>query len=53
MCSTVAIALSEKITPGNTDEDLWTIDQGNRVKVPILWLPESSEPGSWALPEAE
>mmetsp|Transcript_24534 Transcript_24534/g.60162 ORF Transcript_24534/g.60162 Transcript_24534/m.60162 type:complete len:199 (+) Transcript_24534:210-806(+) len=51
--STVAIALSDKITPGTTDEDPWTIVREDGTEVPIQWLPEYSEPGSWAMPEAE
>lgn len=51
--ATVAIALSDNITPGNTDDDPWTIAREDGIEVPIQWLPKYSEPGSWAMPEAE
>lgn len=51
--ATVAIALSDNITPGNTDDDPWTIAREDGTELPIQWLPEYSEPGSWAMPETE
>jgi len=51
--STVAIALSDNITPADSDEDPWTITRGDGEQVGIQWLPEHSEPGSWAMPDAE
>jgi hypothetical protein len=54
--SSVAVSLSDQIIPcdDDSDEKGYSLEfVANEVRYPIVWLPESAEPGGWAMPFVE
>lgn len=49
--SSIAITLSDRILPGDADENWTFLRISGELGEPIEWLPEENEPGEWAMPD--